>query len=485
MVRLERQDIQGLVMSGHGTMPRATYLLLHIGPQEQGRRGARAWLADLAGRVTVSTGREDERSLHVALTCQGFRRLGVTEDEMTTFPPAFREGMAAENRIRILGDEGTSAPQKWMWGGTGGGAPKPGDGTGARVDDPTEIHLLLLLFAIDDKAFTKVEADERRRLSDCGLTIVQQLTPERLPGPQSKGRFGLEHFGFADGMSQPVIRGSGQEAKLSGDDATRNVINAGEFVLGYPNGYGKLTPWPKLSGVAGGDTFDRNGTFLVFRHLEQDVAGFRVFLRNKARASDGATAAEADAFLGAKLVGRWPSGAPLVKSQHRDDPDLGTDDSFGYAAWDPDGERCPLGSHIRRTNPRDSLHKNPVKALELANLHRVLRRGRVYGPGLKDGELVDDGKERGLFFLCLNANIERQFEFIQHTWCSNPKFAERYDEIDPLIGNQPDGGGNLTIQEAPIRRRLVGIPTFVTTKGGAYFFLPGASAIRQLASMTG
>lgn len=469
MVQLEREDIQGLVMSGHGTMPRATYLLLHIGEDESARRRARAWLADVASRVTTSTGREEERSLHVALNCQGFRQLAVTEDQMTTFPAAFREGMAAENRTRILGDVGPSSPEGWTWGGK----------------TSQEIHLILLLFAVDGATFAKTETEERRRLADSGLTIVRQLTPEPLPGPQSRGRFGLEHFGFADGMSQPVILGSGQENRLVGDDATRNVINPGEFVLGYPNGYGKQTPWPKLSGGVGGESFGRNGTFLVFRHLAQDVAGFRRFLRDNARSPDGASAAEAEAFLAAKLVGRWTSGAPLVKSPHRDDPDLGADNSFGYAAWDPDGERCPLSAHIRRTNPRDSLRPDAAKALELANLHRILRRGRVYGPGLAEGETVDDGQDRGLFFICINANIERQFEFIQHTWCNNPKFADGYDEIDPLTGNQPPGGGNLTIQETPVRRRLVGIPTFVTTRGGAYFFLPGVAAIRQLAAMTG
>ena len=140
-------------------------------------------------------------------------------------------------------------------------------------------------------------------------------------------------------MSQPVIRDSGQENSLVGDNATRNVINPGEFVLGYPNGYGKQTPWPKLSGVAGGEAFGRNGTFLVFRQLAQDVAGFRVFLRDNAR--------------------------------------------------------LPLGSHIRRTNPRDSLGADAAKALERANLHRILRRGRVYGPGLGEGASVDDGQDRG------------------------------------------------------------------------------------------
>ncbi len=218
----------------------------------------------------------------------------------------------------------------------------------------------------------------------------------------------------------------------------------------------------------------------MFRHLAQDVAGFWQFAEDRTRRPDGATDPGRRERLAAKMVGRWPSGAPLVKAHHRDDPELGTDNSFGYSAWDPHGLRCPIAAHIRRTNPRDSLGHDPAKALELANLHRIMRRGRVYGPGLDDPLGGDDGRERGLFFMCLNANLERQFEFIQHTWCNNPKFAGLFDEQDPVIGNPPEGGGRFTIQDTPVRQRVAGVPTFVTTQGGAYFFLPGIASLHHL-----
>jgi Dyp-type peroxidase family len=190
---------------------------------------------------------------------------------------------------------------------------------------------------------------------------------------------------------------------------------------------------------------------------------------------------EARVKLGAKFVGRWPSGAPLVRAPHRDDPGIGADNSFGYAEWDPHGFRCPIGSHIRRSNPRDFGEANPARNLELSNLHRIVRRGRVFGPGLDDPLGGDDGADRGLFFICLNANIERQFEFVQHHWCNNTKFGGLYDEADPVSGTQPDGGGVFTVQGVPVRRRYHGIANFVKVKGGAYFFLPGIRALRHLA----
>jgi len=452
---LKKSDIQGFVMSGHGRMPVALYLLLQVAG---GPVPARRWLAGLADRLTTSEKPEAERSLHVAFTAGGLQAVGVDPADMTTFALPFREGMAADHRTNILGDTGPSSPEHWAWGGTG--------------PQSEPVHAVLLLFATED-AFAGLEADERAHLADGGVEVIGELRPEvRNP---IVGKFGTEHFGFADGMSQPVIRGSGQEEKLTGDDARRDVIVAGEFVLGYENGYGKCTPWPRLNvGVADGASFGQNGTYLVVRQLAQDVAGFYRYLDQQA----GGDAAEADR-LGAKMVGRWRSGAPLVKAGDHDDLDLGTDNSFGYA-----GLRCPIGAHIRRTNPRDSLRPPPEEALRLANLHRILRRGRVYGPGLESPLGGDDGVERGLFFLCLNANIERQFEFIQHTWANNSHFDGLYDEPDPLMATQPDGGANFTIPEEPVRRRLLGVPSFVTTRGGAYFFLPGISAVRQLASLT-
>lgn len=474
MSALERHDVQGLVVSGYSRMREARYLLLGVRDPGEACR----WIAELAGQVTASEKAEERRCVNVAFTHAGLASLGLDRAELSTFSPPFQEGMTAEHRRRILGDTDDSHPEHWLWG-------RPG--TPGEEMPPNQVHLLLLLFARDKATMAEVEAEYTASLSARdALEVILPLEPEPLPGRQCVGKFGVEHFGFADGMSQPVVKGSGQEGKLAGDDARRTVIETGEFVLGYPNGYGMLTPWPKLtaSGRAD-DDFGRNGTYLVVRHLAQNVAAFCQFLNNSTKGPNGESHPEQAERLAAKLVGRWRSGAPLVRAHHRDDPDLGTDNSFGFAAVDPHGQRCPLGAHIRRSNPRDSLQTDPSKALELANLHRLIRRGRVYGPELENPLDGDDGRERGLLFMCVNANIERQFEFVQHTWCNNPKFAGLYDEQDPLLANQPLGGGRFSIQDAPIRKKVRGIPSFVTVRGGAYFFMPGIRALRLVARLQG
>jgi deferrochelatase/peroxidase EfeB len=144
---------------------------------------------------------------------------------------------------------------------------------------------------------------------------------------------------------------------------------------------------------------------------------------------------------------------------------------------------CPLGAHIRRANPRDSLDPQPgtSASLDVNGLHRLIRRGRGYGPGAGDGA----GQATGIYFICLAASLSRQFEFVQHTWLNNPTFNGLYDDTDPLTGSRDGGGGAFTAPARPVRRRYRGLPQFVRTRGGAYFFLPGISALRYLAQLPG
>lgn len=462
---LRREEVQGLLVSGYATMHRASYLMLEVLDAE----GARRWLDGLLPRITTSLRPAERRCLNVAFTSGGLRRLGMAEADLRTFSVPFQEGMVERHRSRILGDWGPSDPSIWEWGG-------PGD---------DRLHVLLLLFGCDADELAEVEAEELTPAVQSGAVgIVHRRTPEPLPGKVNVGKFGVEHFGFADGMSQPVIRGSGQEQRYTGDDARRTVVEPGEFVLGYRNAYGKVTPVPRVGTETGRPwDFGRDGSYLVFRQLAQDVAGFWQYADSRARGPDGSPDEESRVLLAAKMVGRWPSGAPLVRTPHRDDPDMGADNSFGYAQWDREGLRCPIGSHARRSNPRDvSPDARPSRALELANQHRLIRRGRVYGPGLDAPLDGDDGEDRGLFFLCLNANIERQFEFVQQHWCNNEKFHGLFDEADPVAGTQPEGGGRFTVQDVPVRTKHHGVPNFVTVRGGSYFFLPGVRALRWLAT---
>jgi deferrochelatase/peroxidase EfeB len=191
-------------------------------------------------------------------------------------------------------------------------------------------------------------------------------------------------------------------------------------------------------------------------------------------------------------MGRWPSGAPLVMAPEGEDPALSDENDFAYHALDPHGYRCPKGSHVRRAHPRDSLDPEPGShdSIQIGKRHRILRRGRQYGtwvsplvPGARSQGTEKD-EDRGLYFICLNANLARQFEFVQHTWINNPKFDGLYDDSDPVVAGRSTAGRTFTMPTPPVRKRVTGLPSFVTVRGGAYFFLPGIRAVRYLASLT-
>jgi deferrochelatase/peroxidase EfeB len=221
------------------------------------------------------------------------------------------------------------------------------------------------------------------------------------------------------------------------------------------------------------------------RELRQYVGEFWKSLEENAqriRAHDPSATYVTAEWLAERVVGRSLDGDMLCPAGKRPPgPDNLPDNAFGYIKDDRYGQGCPMGSHVRRSNPRDGLAKDhPAAAqtlLDAANNHRILRRGRKFGPPPKDRQ-DDDGAERGLLFICLNADIARQFEFVQQTWILNKNFATLYDETDPLVG--PKGG--FTIGEQPLRR-IVDVATFIQSAGGEYFFLPSLPALKYLASL--
>ncbi|MBC8029122.1 MAG: peroxidase [Pyrinomonadaceae bacterium] len=482
----DMQDIQGFVISGYAHLPCVSYLLLGISDPPS----ARGWLARLVNEVTTSEGKELISCLNVALTHRGLRRMGLDEETLDTFSRPFVEGMATQHRSRILGDGTENGPTNWDWGGNLTSEP-------AKPDETKAVDILLLLFGRDETTLDKLVNEHRARLAQCGLTLVLPLGAGRQPDIH-------EHFGFADGMGQPAIEGTIQTR----DAAPRNVIKTGEILLGYVNDYGKLADSPTLradldpqdvlhdqppvdpteqarpSGASPPVMRDlgRNGTYLVFRQLAQHVAKFCHYLDEATRTLDEELDSTASDRLAAKFVGRWQNGAPLVLSPDTDDPALSKEDDFGYRDSDAHGFKCPIGSHVRRSNPRDSIGPDAAKALATANRHRILRRGRSYGVRPEDRR-VDDGVPRGLHFLCLNADIERQFEFVQQTWINNPVFGGLDGEVDPLVGNLTKGDEIFTVQADPLRTRVHNLERFVTVKGGAYFFLPSLRALRYLASL--
>jgi Dyp-type peroxidase family len=457
---LELADIQGLVARGYGTLRAATFVLVRMDDPA----AARTWLGALADEVATAERGDRSQAVHIALTSSGLGRLGLPEGSLAGFPDEFTGGMTTDRRRRILGDVGESAPERWRWGGPA-----------------NPVDALLLLYAEDQAGLDGLA--ERHAgaaaLRAAGLAEVQRLDTSPLAG--------TEPFGFRDGISQPLI------AELGPPDRPGpplHTVRAGEFVLGYHNQYGQVAESPTVAAAADPGRvlprtddperadLGRNGSYLVLRQLGQDVDGFRRFVE-QAIGGDGQADPDAGTRLAAKMVGRWPNGAPLTQSPERPADDLGDANDFGYAEGDAAGLGCPLGAHIRRANPRDALdpEAGPEQSLRSVNRHRLLRRGRAYG------DLSDPG-ERGIHFICLNANIARQFEFVQHTWLNNPKFAGLYDDTDPLVAtHQGEDGRTFTVQAGPLRQRVTGLPPFVTVKGGAYFFLPGLRALRYLAGL--
>lgn len=452
---LDHGDIQGIVARAYVELPAAAYLLLSI----QDPAPALQWLGALTEAVTSAQEHPDTTAVNVALTSHGLRRLGLGQDALHMFSMPFVDGMTTSYRSRALGDVEADDPSRWAWGGPG----------------TPEVDAVLLLYARDDPSLSTLEDEHTRALSRAGLSVLLRLDTSHVGG--------TEHFGFRDGISQPIVEG------LSKTGPEANTVRNGEFVLGYPNEYGLYTDRPTLDPASDTDgmlprdpegtgraDLGRNGSYLVFRQLAQDVRTFWDFLDRATRDASGEGDAGRQRALAAKMVGRWPGGAPLVLAPD-DDPALADANDFGYHGEDPHGLRCPIGSHVRRSNPRDSLDPNPGSAESIAvgKRHRVLRRGRKYGEG--------EQEERGLHFICLNGNISRQFEFIQHTWVNNPNFAGLYDDADPLIATAGASRATFTMPAEPVRRRITGIPSFVSVRGGAYFFLPGLRALRYLATL--
>ena len=219
-----------------------------------------------------------------------------------------------------------------------------------------------------------------------------------------------------------------------------------------------------------------NGTYIVFRKLHTRVAAYRRYLREKA------TSREQEALLGAKMVGRWQSGAPLAVAPNEDDSELGADDARNNAFLYGDdlrGFKCPAGAHARRANPRDALDGEGSVDVRL---HRMIRRGTSYGPMLPEGMLEDDGEDRGIIFVFAGAHLKRQFEFVKTQWLNDGIFIGAPQETDPLVG-RPTSSSAFTIPMRPIRRRLPDVPPFVVTRGGEYCFAPGLRALRWLGEL--
>ncbi|MEU9158384.1 Dyp-type peroxidase [Streptomyces sp. NPDC048417] len=439
-VHVEIDDVQSGALRPRPVPYEGKFVFLRVDDRNAGRALLRRLLPVTAGGLP-SVDRSQDAWVAVAFTYQGLRALGVPQESLDSFPRAFREGMAA--RAERIGDVGESAPAHWE-------APF---GTG-------DVHIALSALS-SDAAQLDQELERARAAYENtpGVQVIWQQAVQQLPT-------GRTTFGFRDGISHPNIEGVG----LPGSNPQEAPIKAGEFILGYPDETGNPAPMPSP------DVLGRNGTYVAVRKVHTDVAAWRRYLRANS------AGAEEEALLAAKMVGRWPSGAPLALTPEHDDPELAADphrvNNFLYRENDDRGYRCPAGAHIRRTNPRDAT------IIGDARMHRLIRRGTTYGPPLPEGVLEDDGADRGLVGVFMGAHLERQFEFIKAEWVNDGNFIGYPGEKDPVAGHH-GGTGSVTIPEKPVRRRLRNLPSFVVTRGGEYCFLPGLRALRWLAELEG
>ena len=343
---------------------------------------------------------------------------------------------------------------------------------------------IMLLYACDETSLNKLIAKEKNSMGEVGIEVLTTLF----------GRFeSREHFGFKDGNSQPIIEGTEQALCLSKKQRRISVVKPGEFVLGYENERGAKVTF-SYSTAQGTRNLARNGTYLVFRQLEQHVDVFDRFLSETAALLHGGPEEKAQKerkepkertdgmeWVAARLIGRNFNGKPLIpRGENSCGPDNKRND-FLYDLEDPFGLACPIGAHIRRANPRDALGHNPETALRLSKMHRIIRRGRIYGGAESPNKNDEKSGPCGLHFICLNADIAGQFEMIQHTWLNGASFNGLYEETDPVSHYRlPNDKSCITFQHRPTNLRIP-IPKFVTVRGGGYFFLPGINALQSLA----
>jgi len=465
-------DVQGTILRGY-RVDFARHFVLAVADAAAARRLIGALVDGRDGLPAITTARrwepeeKPECFLNVGFTAAGLAALGVSNAQLQTFDPAFLRGATDAETARAVGDVGDSAPSRWIGG----------------LDDGSQVHVLLSLWVDDDPA--ALEAVSRRLRAAFAGCLRELSTHDGRALPHNQ-----VHFGYRDSIAQPTIAG-GPPRKAQYDVPDHQPqVPTGEFLLGYPNAapQGMYTVEPA--------ELSKNSSYAAFRILEQDVPGFEAFLVQYAR-QEGID----PELLAAKVCGRWRNGNPLAlapDSQEPCPPDERLND-FTYVSDDPAqddrlGLKCPIGSHIRRSNPRnqgvvgtDSTH------------HRIVRRAMPYGPPYDPSR--PDAERRGLVGYFINASLFNQFEFLTSEWNLASRFVlpairpNRWGDGDAVLNisgedvflgvNDPKTS-SFTLAAVPrgTNRRVRGFSRFVTTRGGAYVFLPSITGLRYLARLT-
>ena len=530
--QLDLLDIQGHVLRAYGRFgyPKARYVFLNIRNSHRARQFVDAVTQKVTTAVCWGTGPDDlpppPWTVNIALTYQGLKELELPRTSLIGFSPEFVEGM--KQRRDILGDDGPSAPEHWdpIWR----------DNRKTREKD---VHLFIALNALAPPSAETGLTGIQKSMTQCDIFLEQAyawLVEEVKKSADgviilggNRGDDGAlldyqdvkvvmengmptakEHFGYTDGIGDPVFEGVPyDEARVRGRgkqmaDGSWSPLATGEFLLGHIDEAHEYPPAPRPILLA------RNGTYMVYRKLHENVASFDQYLKQ-----EGKKYAGGEELLAAKFVGRWrDNGAPLVAA-----PDLASkqvfDQKFAQASpaeqdrmlsdftYDADmsGAKCPFSAHMRRINPRASLqmgrdpndvpgsYKTITGAFDtpgaLSNRRRILRRGLPYGE-VKD-RTKNDGNH-GIIIMMLNADINRQFEFVQQQWVNYGNDFKAGNDKEIILGNHSNEArfaSKAVLQVEPTSDDapyiLSNIPRFVETRGGDYFFIPSLTALRMIA----
>ena len=506
-------NIQGNILDGFNKDHQSSIFLTFVDDTH-----GRTWIKEIAGDVAASSSanvvqfnnefsalraqgvRHPEALIsavwvNLALSWQGLAALKIKQPDLDAFPDDFKKGMKSRNEL--IGDTGPSAPDKWL----------------AQFQNPQAVHALLIV-AADFSAALQQKVDDiiGTAAFKAGVRILLNQ-----PGNVRPDLPGHEHFGFKDGVSQPGVRGVDPPDDPIGNPNQghpgQDLLWPGEFVIGYATqiptakpGVDGPNPDPGNDSKSGPDILTLDGSYLVFRRLRQDVPAFNqqvARLANELGWSHDLT--------GAKLVGRYKSGAPIEQrkfqplpyvppSEDPGNPDHGNpalgnnsalNNNFEFGN-DPQGRICPVGAHIRKAYPRDELTPSGAEDSESdTQTRRMLRRGIPYGAPFVPYDPNSDKVDRGLLFICYQNSIESHFEFVQKSWVNNAKFLPAAPGTPGSPSLTVDAGEDPIIAQsaqAPFlldpARKPVAIQHFVSTTGGEYFLSPSIDVLQKLGTNT-
>lgn len=527
---LDVEDIQGNVLPGFNK-DHLTLMFFRITDVSS----TRIWLSELAPYVATTREVLDDRRLRRTITARRgsepegmiatWSNLGLSAEALRKLIPreqgfaddAFRIGL--KERSGILGDPAL-------------GSGEPGDPRFWKVGGPGKEADVVVLVASD--AVAPMRREVQWILSSVlnsprkpRLELIYRQECHDLPGDLK----GHEHFGFRDGISLPGVRG--RASRDSEDFVTPRLLSPasaealrfskpgqallwpGQFVFGYrkqdPNDPENPLRDPRTSIPREFPNWARNGSFLVIRRLRQDVAAFREGVRGITQQLAGTRLPLPESEIAAKLVGRWPSGAPVIRTEKSDLLDLALDplanNDFGFQGSSPQWQlrsgqplpvfpaaiddteaiRCPRGAHIRKMNPRDQGTDVGPASVTLTRipLRRGLPFGKPYDLSIKSGRDTQRG-DRGLMFISYQTSIVDQFEFILSNWANHSDKPNNSPEGHDPILEHAIGGGQAIFEFSdgtPVRCLLD--PRWVISTGGGYFFAPSISALKTVLAKEG